>query len=379
MIVSPFWLRLLKKPSLRGLFAIYLPVVTLCLMTLLVPCLLALCGAATDHAMPSHDPASAPQIAYAPVLNSDRPDTPQIRLAPVPIDAAPMQRALQPVDQASALADEGPRIGRRRAGLGSKLLLTNGITTVEGAGGGGIARWATIAGRQMPGGIGVSGHATAIELSDFGWRSFGVGLGVGDRLELSFAQVNFSTRQAGKLLGLGEGYTINQEVYGAKLRVAGDLVYGEAWLPQIAVGFEHKRNKDGAIVRALGADDNAGTDYTLSATKLLLARSLLINATLRYTEANQLGLVGFGSASGQGYQLQFEGSLGYQLSRRTVIGAEYRSKPDNLGLGEDDWMDVFAAYALTDNLTLTAAYVDLGSIATFPDQRGGFVSAQVAF
>lgn len=67
------------------------------------------------------------------------------------------------------------------------------------------------------------------------------------------------------------------------------------------------------------------------------------------------------------------------MSRRAVIGAEYRSKPDNLGLGEDDWMDLFAAYALSDNLTLTAAYVDLGSIATFENQRGGFVSAQVAF
>ena len=42
-------------------------------------------------------------------------------------------------------------------------------------------------------------------------------------------------------------------------------------------------------------------------------------------------------------------------------------------------MDLFAAYALTDHLTLTAAYVDLGSIATFSDQRGGFLSAQVAF
>ena len=48
-------------------------------------------------------------------------------------------------------------------------------------------------------------------------------------------------------------------------------------------------------------------------------------------------------------------------------------------MGEDDWIDLFAAYALTDNVTLTAAYVDLGSIATFEKQRGGFFSAQLAF
>ncbi len=160
--------------------------------------------------------------------------------------------------------------------------------------------------------------------------------------------------------------------------MTGDAVYGETWLPQIAIGVEHKRSRDAALVRALGAADASGTDYTLSVTKLLLAQSLLVNGTLRYTKANELGLLGFGSANA-GYRVQFEGSLSYQLSRRAVIGAEYRSKPDNLGLGDDDWMDIFAAYALTDHLTLTAAYVDLGSIATFSDQRGGFLSAQVAF
>lgn len=348
-------------------------------MTMLVPCLLALCHAAADDAPQLDEAAAAPQIAYAQVLNSGRAESPQIVHAPVPLDAAATQRALQPIGLASALGDDGLRIGKVHALRGGKLLLTNGVTTVEGSSGGGIARWATIAGRQTPGGIGLSGHATSIELPDFGWRSYGVAVGLGDRLELSFARANFHTRDAGARLGLGEGYTFNQETFGAKLRVVGDLVYGEAWLPQIAVGIEHKRNKDGAIVRALGAADQEGTDFTVSATKLLLARSLLVNATLRYTHANQLGLLGFGSAAGAGYQLQFEGSLGYQLSRRAVIGAEYRSKSDNLGLGEDGWMDLFAAYALTDNLTLTAAYVDLGSIATFSDQRGGYLSAQVAF
>lgn len=346
---------------------------------MLVPCLLALCHAAADDAAPRDEAASAPQIAYVPVLDSDRAEPPKIAHATLPFDTAATHRALQPIGLASALGDDGLRIGKVRALKGGKLLLTNGVTTVEGSSGGGIARWATIAGRQMPGGIGLSGHATAIELPDFGWRSYGVAVGFGDRLELSFARANLDTREAGALLVLGKGYTFSQETFGAKLRVAGDLVYGESWLPQIAVGIEHKRNNDGVTVRALGAADREGTDYIISATRLLLARSLLVNAALRYTEANQLGLLGFGSATGEGYQLQFEGSLGYQLSRRAVIGAEYRSKPDNLGLGEEDWMDLFAAYALTDNLTLTAAYVDLGSIATFSDQRGGYLSAQVAF
>lgn len=334
---------------------------------MIAPCLLALCHAATPvAALP--DSAPAPQLAYEPVLHEDTETSLRLAEAPVAPDAA-----------APAAADQGRQIGKIGLMKGGKLLLTNGVTTVEGSSGGGLARWATIGGRQMQGGIGLSAHGTAIELSDFGWRSYGLMLGIGDRVELSYARADFDTRDIGAALGIGQGYTFNLDTFGTKLRVAGDLVYGEGWLPQIAVGIEHKRSRDGALVRALGAAEASGTDYTLSATKLLLARSLLVNATLRYTQANELGLLGFGSAAGAGYQLQFEGSLGYQLARRAVVGAEYRTKPDNLGLGDDNWLDVFAAYALTDHLTLTAAYVDLGSVATIPDQRGGYLSAQVAF
>lgn len=337
-------------------------------MILSAASLLAIAQAAAPVAGDAQLP---PRIAYMPVL--ERPAEP----APPP----PSIRAIAPLDQATdaALGEDGVRIGKVDLFRGDKLLLTNGVTTVEGSSGGGVARWATIGGRQMRGGIGASAHATAIELADFGWHSYGVALGLGDRVELSFSRADFDTRDIGALLGIGQGYTLNMETFGAKVRVAGDLVYGESWLPQIAVGIEHKRSRNGALVRALGAADSDGTDYTVSATKLLLARSMLLNATLRYTKTNELGLLGFGSAAGAGYKLQFEGSLGYQLSRRAVLGAEYRTKPDNLGLGEDDWMDIFAAYALTDHLTLTAAYVDLGSIATIPDQRGAFLSAQVAF
>ena len=97
------------------------------------------------------------------------------------------------------------------------------------------------------------------------------------------------------------------------------------------------------------------------------------------TKANQNGLLGFGSIGNDDYSVQFEGALAYQFSRRFVMGAEYRSKPDNLGLGEDDWIDIFAAWGATDNITVTAAYADLGSIATFEGQRGVFAQAQLAF
>ncbi len=263
---------------------------------------------------------------------------------------------------------------------GGKLLLTNGISSVEGTGGGGLATWATISGLELDDGVGVTAHATLVELPDYGLQSHGVSLGIKDRLELSYARQNFNTRLVGAALGIGKGYTLNQDIFAAKLRLVGDTVYGNPLLPQISIGVQHKRNLDGPVARAVGARHDRGTDFTLSATKLFLSRSVLVNTTFRLTKANQFGLLGYGSAGHEGYSLQFEGSLAYQLSRRLVIGGEYRTKPDNLAIArEDDAKDLFAAYAVTRNMTLTAAYVDLGSIATFDGQRGALFSAQLAF
>jgi len=265
------------------------------------------------------------------------------------------------------------------ANYNAKLLLTNAASPIEGGSGGGIASWATIGGRQSDRGLGVQTHATFIALPDYQWTSFGVALGIADRVELSYARQNFDTQDVGTALGIGKGYVLNQDVFGAKVRLAGDVVYGDPLMPQISAGVQYKRALDGPIAAAVGAAQDQGLDFTLSATKLFLSHSVLVNTTARLTKGNQNGLLGFGSATDSDYSLQFEVSLAYHLSRRFVAGAEFRTKPDNLGLGEDNWFDIFAAYAVTDAVTLTTAYADLGSIATFEDQRGLFLQAQFAF
>ncbi len=263
---------------------------------------------------------------------------------------------------------------------GGKLVLTNGISTIEGASGGGLAAWSTIAGMETDRAIGISGHVTGIELADYGWQSHGVSIGVHDRVELSYARQDFDTRKAGAALGLGEGYRFNQDIFAVKVRLAGDVVYGSALLPQISLGMHHKRSLDGAIVKAVGARSASGTDFTASATKLILSRSLLVNATARLTNANQFGLLGFGSPLNASRSLQFEGSLGWMLSPRVVVGGEYRTRPSNLAFArEDDAHDLFVAWAVSRNATLTAAYADVGSVATFDGQRGALVSLQFAF
>jgi hypothetical protein len=264
---------------------------------------------------------------------------------------------------------------------GGKLLLTGGVSTIEGSGGGGLATWAVTSGYGERDGIGGNVHATYVNLSDYELRSWGAAASFWDRVEVSVARQEFDTGATGAALGLGTGFTFTQDIVGVKVKLIGDAVYGQdTWLPQIAVGVQHKSNDQGAIIAAVGGRDDEGTEYYVAATKLFLAESLLLSGAVRFTNANQTGLLGFGGDLNDDLEPQFEGSVGYLLNRNLVVGAEYRTKPDNLGFaGEDDWFDVYAAWAPNRHVSVTAAYVDLGSIATFEDQRGLYLSLQVGF
>lgn len=291
-----------------------------------------------------------------------------------------MRRRLASLLLLSALAVPGPVLaddGR----AGGKLVLTDGIATVEGGAGGGLTPWATIAGNETNRGIGGTAHLTTVLLPDFTLTGYGAALGFHDRVEISYARQDFDTRAAGAALGLGRGFTFSQDIWGAKLKVAGDAIWDQdrPW-PQVAIGMQHKRATRGAVISAVGGAGARGTDLYVSATKLFLAQGLLVNATLRATRANQFGLLGFGGDRRQGRTIQPEGSLALMLSSRIVIGAEYRGKPDRLRFArEDDALDAFVAWAPDRHLTLTAAYVDLGAIATMRNQRGLLLSAKGAF
>jgi hypothetical protein len=262
---------------------------------------------------------------------------------------------------------------------GGKLLLTRGVSSIDGAGGGGILPWAFITGNGTDRGIGGTAHYTSLNLPDYDYSSYGVAAGFWDRFELSYAQQELDTGSTGVLLGIGQGFIFKQDIYGAKYRVAGNAVYDQdSWMPQIAVGALYKKADHGPLLSALGAEDDEGVDVYVSATKLWLDKSLLVNGTLRYTEANQNGLLGHGGTDEASVYPEI--SVGYMLSPKLIVGGEYRAKPDNLAFAEeDDWVDLFAAYAVNDHLTVTAAYADLGSIATFDDQRGLFLSLQAGF
>jgi hypothetical protein len=280
-----------------------------------------------------------------------------------------------------------------------KLLLTGGVSTIDGAAGGGLSPWAVIGGPGAAGETGASAYVSHARTQDHKLDAYGVAVGLSDRIELSVGRQDFNTGITGTLLGL-PGLHLKQDIFGAKLRVAGDAVLdSDSLMPQIAVGVQHKRlGSTGldATLSALGAK-RSGTDLYVSATKLFLAHGLLLNGTLRATKANQGGLLGHGATLGgadNGYELMPELSVAYLLRKNLAVGVEVRAMPDKLkkagaaaGLGDGlragAWKDVFIAWAPSKNVSLTLAYVDLGTIvpATTQEkkQTGTYLSAQFAF
>jgi Protein of unknown function (DUF3034) len=262
----------------------------------------------------------------------------------------------------------------------SKLLLTSGVTNIEGSAGGGLTPWAIIGGNGTKEQVGGTVFYTNVRANDYTLNSAGALVGLFDRVELSFAQQKFDTREVGGALGLGNGYKFTQKIYGVKVRVAGDAVLEQdSWLPQIAIGLQHKQNDRGDLLRALGIKRDKGTDVYVSATKLFLSSSILVNGTLRFTKANQTGILGFGTNTKDKYKPYAEGSIAYLLRKDLAIGAEFRQKPDNLAFKEDNWYDIFIAYAPTKNISLTLAYVDLGNIVIKDKQKAPYLSVQVGF
>lgn len=262
--------------------------------------------------------------------------------------------------------------------FGGKLLATGGLSQIEGAGGGGIVPWALITGYGTNNQIGANGHFSQVRTQDYHLNTYGAALGLYDRVEISVAQQQFDTGHIGAVLGLGQGYTFTQNIIGAKVKIAGDAVLDQDHLlPQMAVGVQYKHNNRGPLLSALGAGNNDGLDFYLSATKILLAQSLILNGTLRFTKANQVGILGFKGD----YKPMLESSAGVLLSRNWVVGGEYRMKPNKIAsfAEEDDWFDLFVAWFPNKNLSITAAYVDLGNIVTRDNQRGVYLSVQAGF
>ena len=267
-----------------------------------------------------------------------------------------------------------------------KLTATGGVSQVEGAGGGGLSPWALITGYGTRDSWGANAHLTRVQTQDYSLDTYGVAVGIADRVELSLATQDFK----GSLAPL-DHLDVKMDIIGVKVKLAGDAVYEQdSVLPQIAVGLQYKRNKGvgglGALgvtkVTQLGAKDDHGIDYYIAASKLYLDSSILLNATVRATKANQMGILGFGGDQGDKLKAMLEVSGAYMFTRKFVGGLEYRQKPRNLGVDKEKaYYDAFVAWFPTKNVSVTAAYAVLGDITVFNTrtQRGAYLSLQAGF
>ncbi len=270
------------------------------------------------------------------------------------------------------------------AHAGDRLLATWGVSQVEGAAGGGLTPWAVIAGSGSSNQVGGSAFVTHSKTNDgYDLKVAGAAVGIRDRVELSMARWSFKLSPQ-----VQPDKSIEMNSVGVKVKVVGDAVYDQdSWVPQVSVGAQYKVNNDEALLNLFKVDSD-GVDFYASATKLWLGAAggynVLANLTLRLTKANQFGLMGFGGVGHTHRKLMAEGSLGLMLRDDLVVGAEYRQKPNNLEdtaatLKEQAAWDVFVAWFPTRQLSLTAAWLNLGNIVGKPDQQGLYLSGQVSF
>jgi hypothetical protein len=262
-----------------------------------------------------------------------------------------------------------------------RLLATGGASSIEGAAGGGITPWAVLSGYGERGEWGADVFATRVETGDYRLDVAGVGVAFDNRIELSYARQRFDLGTLALDLNLPEN-SLSQDVFGLKVRLFGDLIYDQ--LPQVSLGIQHKRQKDFLIPSLVGAQRSEDSEAYLTASRLLLGGAfgynLLINGGVRYSRANELGLLGFGGDRRDRHSLLKEGSLAVLFNAHWALGIEYREKPDNLSFaGESDWADVFVGYFPTKNLALVLAYARLGEIATLDNQDGVYLSVQGSF
>ncbi len=320
-----------------------------------------------------------------------------------------------------------------------KVLLTGGVVTVDGAGGGGITPWATISGYGTRDGVNGGLHYTFAYLPNYSLSSYGATVGIYDRLELSYTRSTLPTGSTFDTVGLiasllpatgGTGIapfntTIEMDVFGAKLRLFGDAVYtSDSLIPQVAIGAFYKDNKNADLLRTLQAADDKDWEAYVSVTKIYFPFSTLVNFTGRYTSANQTGLTGFGyhnTTTGEvddDKEFRYEISVATLVAKNTAFGFEYAQHGTALdgvgvninGLGtqgilgalsavdlqtlgvantgdlqnnltqyEDDWFDLFFAYAPNKKISFTVAYAMLGNITLTPDQHGFYFSTHLTF
>jgi hypothetical protein len=262
-----------------------------------------------------------------------------------------------------------------------RLIATGGASSIEGTAGGGITPWAVLAGYGEQHEWGATAFATSVNLPDYRLDVAGLALAYDNRVEVSFARQRFDLGSLVHKLNLPED-NLGQDVLGVKVRLFGDVIYDR--LPQVSLGLEYKHQTNFDIPSLVGAKRDSDVEGYLAASRLFMGAAfgynVLVNGSLRYSRANETGLLGFGGDRRDSRSLLKEGSVALLFNPRWAVGVEYREKPDNLSFaGESDWADVFVGYFPNKHVSFVLAYARLGEIATLDNQNGTYLSVQGSF
>ena len=262
-----------------------------------------------------------------------------------------------------------------------RLIATGGASSIEGGAGGGIIPWAVLAGYGEQGEWGANAFATHVDLPDYTLDVAGMAASYGNRVELSYAHQRFDLGSLVNKLSLPDD-NLTQDIFGVKVRLFGDLIYDT--LPQVSLGIEYKHQNDFAIPKLIGAQRDADVEGYLTASRLFMGAAfgynVVVNGGLRYSRANETGLLGFGGDRRDKRSVLKEGGVALLFNPHWAVGVDYREKPDNLSFaGENDWVDMFVGYFPNKHVSFVLAYARLGEIATLDDQNGTYLSIQGSF
>ena len=262
-----------------------------------------------------------------------------------------------------------------------RLVATGGATSIEGGAGGGIIPWAVLTGYGEQGEWGASAFATHVDLPDYHLDVAGLAASYDNRIELSYAHQRFDLGSLVHKLSLPDD-NLSQDIFGVKVRLFGDLIYDN--LPQVSLGLEYKHQNDFLIPSLVGAKRDSDVEGYLTASRLFMGAAfgynVVVNGGLRYSRANETGLLGFGGDRRDTRSVLKEGGVAVLFNPHWALGMDYREKPDNLSFaGESNWVDMFVGYFPNKHVSFVLAYARLGEIATLDNQNGTYLSIQGSF
>lgn len=199
------------------------------------------------------------------------------------------------------------------------------------------------------------------------------------RIEVGYSHMNFGLgewpRDCERLTGIRPLDQIRLHTLSLRGNIIQEGEWGK-WTPAVTVGARYKHNQDtnrlnrqlGGACRALGVRDNDGVEFTATASKTfvgILPKPFILSATLRNTDAANIGLFGF---TGHRTTL-FEASAVFFITDRLLFATEFRQKPDPLkrvpGLigREGHWYTAAFGYILSPRCIVAAGVGNFGNVA----------------